>query len=439
MTGGGNSRSASLLKHQSCSSGECPSRAADLGLKSATMLPRELDAADTEHVLLQSTMMWDSSSHPGAAPLPLPVVQRAEMSHVAQVSHGTAPAGSWFTRVGPRHAAEAPLLTPFRDVQRASEDGSSTCRSPRHSNTAKRSRSGLSQRLPSLVELPGAEARCAAPDVDLELDCASARDSLDGTLGQIQASVSLPGQAVEPMTEVAAARMAHAGLSQFSSSSPGIGVHAHRAGAEQDAGEVFVPPGMMISTALARLRYAAPALARVRSTVLHAATGRLQVMARPEDYVSPQTKASAIVPHDAVEGTGERVSGEQKQRGGLSVMQLLQHSKDHDRELWRQRLLTRKSSCSGMLQHGSKGGIAANIGAACRPLLIAVSSNAQSVPVLSCGYLQVDGMMICRTWRLKCWREERQAPLRTALHLASSCMRSSSASSCRQTLPCMQT
>lgn len=369
MAPGSQSRSAPLFKRDSSSSGECACAAPDVGLQSvASMPPRDLDAADTVHVLLQNPMMWDPSSHPGASQLPPPAVQRTEMLSLAQVSTGTVSAGSSFTRVGPRHAVEPTVVTPFWDVQRGSDDGAAPCRSAGNSSAAKRSRSGLSQRLPSLVELPGAEARCAAQDADLELDCASARDSLDGTLGQLQAQASLPGQAplAQLTGEPGAERSPGSGQVLSTPASYAADSHA-QAGmdADVDIGETIVPPGMRISTALARLRYAAPVLARVRSTVLHAATGRPEAAPQPEQVVVPRVadaEVAAAAPHEAEEWRGRRASGEQKQRGGLSVMQLLQHSKDHDRERWRRRLLSRKASYSGLLRHGSKCSNAMHIG-----------------------------------------------------------------------------
>lgn len=119
-----------------------------------------------------------------------------------------------------------------------------------------------------------------------------------------------------------------------------------------------MPPGLMISTALARLQYAAPALARVRSTVLRAANGRLtseaQHAGQPVESSTDSAKAGACV-------SSGRTSEEQKQRGSLSVMQLLQTSKDNDRERWRSRLLNRKASCSGLLRT-SNAAIATHIG-----------------------------------------------------------------------------
>lgn len=357
---GTQSRSAPLLKQDSCSSAEGASPVTQsAALSELSGPPGQLDAADTVHVLLHNPMMWDPSSHPGAVPLPQPVGRRADAApSVTQMSSGPGPAGSSFTRVASWQAVDASLVTPFRDVQRASEDGSSAvCRSPGGSNPAKRTRSGLSQRLPSLVELPGAEARCAAQDIDMELDCTSARDSLDGMI-QAHTAASLPGRGCSvPMTDFAVARPAQGGLSCVSSSSPGVGPSLHDTGAGS-LEEPVMPPGLMIYTALARLQYAAPALARVRSTVLRGATGRLAAEARHASEHVEACRDSVKV--DACASSG-RISEEQKQRGSLSVMQLLQTSKDNDRERWRSRLLNRKASCSGMMRT-SNAAIATHIG-----------------------------------------------------------------------------
>lgn len=361
MGQGVQSRSAPLLTRGSCSSTEGVSPILGSAAPSAAQV--QLDAADTVHVLLKNQMMWDPSSHPGAAPLPQPVggCERADPCDpcVSQISSGTGPGSSSFTRVVPRHAAEAPLITPFRDVQRASDDGTAAvCRSPGSSNPGKRTRSGLSQRLPSLVELPGAEARCALQDSGVELDCASARDSLDGTI-HAHTSVSLPSRGPLPTTDSAAARPVAGGLSGYSSSSPGAAASLQDTGAAVGAEEPLLQPGIVISTALARLQYAAPALARVRATVTRAASGTQPAHGQAAAAAPwPGTGPSEAV----VSGTG-RTSEEQKQRGSESVMQLLQTSNDHDRERWRSRLLNRKASCTGLLR-ASNGSIATHICAA---------------------------------------------------------------------------
>lgn len=356
LGGGSQSRSAPLLKHGTLSSVMGASPEPDSMMPSSVSEPAGiLDAADTVHVLLQSPMMWDPGSHPGAAPLPQSVCRRTDASlSVSHVASGTGPGSSSFTRVVPRQPAEPSLVLPFRDVQRASEDGgSAACRSPGGSNPAKRTRSGLSQRLPSLVELPGAEARCALQDADVELDCASARDSLDGTI-QAHTSTSLPGRGVLPVADCATVRPVPGGLSRFQSSSPGSERGLQDACEAEAGGEAVRKPGLMISTALARLQYAAPALARVRSTVLFAASG--------------QPTAAVQQPHGdvGVESASARgcTAEEQKQRGSLSVMQLLQTSKDNDRERWRARLLSRKASCSALLLRSSDSAVATHIGTA---------------------------------------------------------------------------
>eukprot|EP00892_Ulva_mutabilis_P007139 jgi/Ulvmu1/4798/UM020_0083.1 len=366
VSAGSHSHSAPLFKRESSSSGECTCVAPDGGLQSVASTPqRELDAADTEHVLLQNPMIWNPSSHPAAPNLPLPVVQRAEMGQpLPHVPGGPSPAGAWFTRVVPRPQGDPLPVTPFWDMQRGSDDGAAPGRPTGNSSAAKRSRSGLSQRLPSLVELPGAEARCAAQHADLELDCASARDSLDGTLGA-PGVLSLPGQARQAMPY--AAEPAALGGVDVGHGRTADAQHkgdAAASGDDADGSGPGMPPGMRISTALARLRYAAPVLARVRSTVLHAATGRAEAAGQPQPDVTHRVAdaEATAVPHDREVRRGQRSLGEQKQRGGLSVMQLLQHSRDHDRERWRGRLLSRKASYSGLLRPGSKCGTAMHIG-----------------------------------------------------------------------------
>ena len=285
---------------------------------------RCLDAADTEHILLSCPLMWRNSSDRNIQAQLWPAQGISPPSAAHQMA--AAASSNIFSRAvarSPLEASSAPQagghwLSP---TSRFSEEGLN--HSPVDRMCAKRTRSGLSLsvRLPSLVELPGAEARCAAQD--------------------ISHAGSAPAYHVA-MVDLATARAAHAGLSQFSLSSPGdtlgaansAGNHAEEAG---KGGQVSA--GESLAIAIAATKFSTPVLTRIRQSVT---CGKRDTQSSAELTPSAANDMEQVATVRAPEGSS-RVS-DQKQRGGRKVLQLLESTQESMRSKWHQQLLCERTS-----------------------------------------------------------------------------------------------
>jgi hypothetical protein len=292
----------------------------------------DLDAADTEHVLLPNTRIWHPSClQRGGSAAERLIGQTAQQAQAVE------------------DAALVPGTRRVRVLRRSFSEGKSELAFPpqqQQASTVKRSRSGLNNRLPSLVELPVAEAA----------GCCGSK------------SVSMPGgweaaAMVDGNSAARAANMAQ-GVGRFSSSSPGTaamtGIVA--AGAEGGAHAAGLPGEALIAS-LDRARRSPCALALVRAAMCTAVFGAglshlsSQHSLAPEGSPdareaspSPSPQSLRMSPeareHLARARLDARQEGEQQRHGSQALMQILETRGADSRTEWLQ-LMQRKGAPSG--------------------------------------------------------------------------------------------
>jgi hypothetical protein len=282
-----------------------------------------LDAADTEHVLLQSPLMW----HPAR-----------------QVRDDPAGAGSEENSEAPSESAKDPERVPVSSVLKtlarvhletggASSSVALPSRATARCNGAsapKRSRSGLSTCLPSLVELPMEE------DAGISLSNGSTPSfgSPFGAHMHGSKSVSLPGICSRSsLTADYGASGCDAG-SNFSLSSPGA-VHGNLGvtGAPATAEDRAATAGTGITEALSHASRSAPMLSLVRAALCKAKFGQGLKHLSAGGSHSQCLQATASQEEDSL-NTKEETN--RKRHGSQLLMQALEAAEADSRVKWLQ-------------------------------------------------------------------------------------------------------
>lgn len=304
---------------------------------------RSLDAADTEHILLSCPLMWRKNSERNGQ-AQAGNVQGQTPCAAPQHMYTTSSTAHVFSRAVARSPLEASSGLACRDWlthnPRLSEEV--LPHSPVDRMCAKRTRSGLSVRLPSLVELPGAEARCAAQDASPDGGSGHAHHRSYCHAGSAPVSV-LPGAHID-MAELAAARSAHAGLSQFSMSSPDGVLGAPELmgnSVEEATGDAKFSAGETLAVAIAAAKFSTPVLTRIRQSVV---CGERDTQSSAEPAPTPDSTGQGPAQGVAMGVQGRPCVSDQKQRGGLKVLQLLETTQEDMRTKWLQQLLCQRTS-----------------------------------------------------------------------------------------------
>jgi hypothetical protein len=301
-----------------------------------------VDAADTEHVLLENSMMWDPARRSSSDSMRAACEENLVSTSV-------------------EHADDTAVRSPvssvvqtFARVQLESVGGVSSLMSrPARCNSAaalKRSRSGLSNRLPSLVELPMEE--------DAGISHSSRTSSIGSPNADMQGtkSVSLPGIWGRcSLTQEISAGGCDAG-SNFSLSSPGA-VHGNLAGHQARGDAHDATSSTAITDALARASHSAPMLSLVRAALCKAAFGQgLKHLSAADGFSqSPSLVSSTNSAELGSESNalGRMERSDQKRHGSQVLMQVLEAADADSRRQWLQLVSQRGllHGCGGLSKH----------------------------------------------------------------------------------------
>ena len=353
----------------------------------------KMDAADTEHVLLGGRMMWDPSAALVSSPEGSADGGVSGRIFAAPQGNASSDAASPVARVVARLQLE-----PNGNAAAALANARACGTGAAHSMAPKRSRSGLSNRLPSLVELPMEEDEAER----VGGGCAGGR----GTQFDMREtkSVSVPGGWTRSVTEEAAARGgAGPGRGQYSSSSPGLAVRSdlggqggHRCSA--DASSSGEHDNAALVLALARAARNAPMLSLVRAAMCKAAFGQgFAHLSQPAAPVAPAGDAPR-----AQRRSSDSDRADAKRHGSQVLMEALEAQQASARQRWLQVMSDRGPRPTSASQGSARAGVhplpIAHYRRACMHCSVDDSRCAPCSRVLR-GRLQTAGWTTCRTAR----------------------------------------